>query len=104
MTFSEYINGAWVSILLAGMCFYYAWLLLEHHEIDKVRLKGSKAIPKNVRKAYARADGQILLGTGIGFTVVAILHYVYPSVCFILSILLFLVFIVLWKKVYDTYE
>ena len=104
MTFMEYINAAWVSMLLAAMCFYYSWLLLKYNDIDKVRLKGSKALSKNKRKPYAEADGKILLGMGIGFTIVSILRYFFSTISVVLSILLFIVFIVLWKKVYDTYE
>jgi uncharacterized membrane protein YfcA len=104
MTFTEYINAAWVSLLLAAMCLYYAWILLKNNDIDKVRLKGSKALPKQKRKPYAEADGKILLGMGIGFLIVSILRYFNATVSVILSIALFITFIILWKKVYDTYE
>ena len=99
MTFIEYINTAWVALLLAVMCYYYAWLLLKKGEIDKVRLKGSRALPKNKRKPYAQADGM-----GVGFTVVSVLRYFNSTLSVVLSVVLFVTFIILWKKVYDTYE
>ncbi len=104
MTFIEYINAAWVALLLAVMCYYYAWLLLKKGEIDKVRLKGSIALPKNKRKPYAEADGKILLGMGVGFTVVSVLRYFNSTLSVVLSVVLFVTFVILWKKVYDTYE
>ncbi len=104
MSLTEYINASWVVLLIAAMCFWYSYVLLGRKDIDKIRLKGSKPVPKSKRVAYANEAGRIMLGTAISALIIAVIRYFNQPISFILMVILFVAFIILWKKTYDKYE
>ena len=50
MSFIEFINESWVTLLLTFLPLYYAFQLLKNERIEMIRPKGSKAIEKKKRK------------------------------------------------------
>ena len=50
MSFTEFINESWVTLLLTFLPLYYAFQLLKNERLEMIRPKGSKAIEKKKRK------------------------------------------------------
>ena len=50
MSFIEFINESWVTLLLTFLPLYYAFQLLKNERIEMIRPKGSKAIEKKKRQ------------------------------------------------------
>lgn len=104
MTFTEFINESWVTMLLTILPLYYAYRLLHDQKIEMIRPKGSKAISKKMRKPYAHDAGMIMLVTGICFGCVTVIRLFSPVASFIGTLIVFIGFMLAWKRTHDEYE
>lgn len=104
MTFSEFINQSWVTLLLTVLPLYYAYGLLVQNRIEMIRPKGAKALDKKKRKPYAQQAGKIMLLTGICMGFITAIRLFSPIASLIGTLVVFGGFVFTWKKTYETYE
>ena len=104
MSFIEFINESWVTLLLTFLPLYYAFQLLKNERIEMIRPKGSKAIEKKKRKPYAHDAGMIMLFTGVSMGCITVIRFFSPVGSLIGSIVVFAGFVYAWKKTHDVYE
>lgn len=104
MTFVEFINESWVTLLLTFLPLYYAFVLLKQERIEMIRPKGSKALAKKLRKPYAHDAGMIMLITGISMGCITVIRLFSPVASLAGTIVVFGGFVFAWKRTYDTYE
>lgn len=104
MSFTEFINESWVTLLLTVLPLYYAFQLLKNNKLEMIRPKGSKAIEKKKRKPYCHDAGMIMLVTGICMGCITVIRLFSPIASLIGTIIVFGGFIFTWKRTYDVYE
>ncbi len=104
MSFTEFINESWVTLLLTFLPLYYAFVLLKQERIEMIRPKGSKALAKKLRKPYAHDAGMIMLFTGISMGCITIIRLLNHVASLIGTVIVFTGFVVAWKRTYDRYE